>query len=55
MLMDDDNSFGGYGDNGLPPITSTITISGNGASILRGPMERRNSAFFSSIATGTCT
>ena len=35
MLTDDDNSFGGLGDNGLPPITSTMTISGNGASILR--------------------
>ena len=35
VLTTIDNGFGGVGNNGLPPITSTITISGNGATIER--------------------
>ena len=30
-----DNSFGGFGDSGLPVITTTMTISGNGATLAR--------------------
>ena len=30
-----DNSFGGDGSNGLPPITSPVIIDGNGATIAR--------------------
>ena len=35
MISAADNNFGGVGSNGLPPITSTITISGKGATIER--------------------
>lgn len=30
-----DNAFGGFGNNGLPVISSTVTISGNGVTIER--------------------
>lgn len=34
-LTTSDNDEGGQGNNGLPPVMSTITISGNGATIQR--------------------